>query len=149
MAIHKGSAAQGPYGIEHSISQRITGYFHIGDKAQAPLQVRADRVETPSEFGITAILIGTTSVITDVQLVAALGHCWDAQVHTFWYLKTQEIGAAAVGLLRLVAGSGHGCLSISASVLTDSIFPSQQLQKGIEVAVDRLKAAPDVPKAPV
>lgn len=55
--------------------------FHIGDKAQAPLQVRADRVETPSEFGITAILIGTTSVITDVQLVAALGHCWDAQVH--------------------------------------------------------------------
>lgn len=55
--------------------------FYVGDKAQTPLKVRADRVETPSEFCITAILVGTASVITDVQLVAALGHCWNAQVH--------------------------------------------------------------------
>lgn len=55
--------------------------FHIGDKAQTPFKIRADRVETPSEFCITAILVGTTSVVTDVQLVAALGHCWNAQVH--------------------------------------------------------------------
>lgn len=149
LAIHKRSAAQGPHSIEHGINQRITGYCHIRDKAQTPLQIRTDRMETPSEFCITAILIGTTSVITDIQLVAALGHCWNAEVHTFWYLKTQEIGAAAVGLLRLVAGSGHWCLSITASVLADSIFPSEKLQKGIEVAVDRFKAAPDVPKAPV
>lgn len=40
-------------------------------------------------------------------------------------------------------------LTVSAPVLTDSIFPSQQFHKGIEVAVDRFKAAPDVPKAPV
>ena len=38
---------------------------------------------------------------------------------------------------------------MSTPVLTDAIFPSQQLQKGIEVAVDRFEAAPDVPKAPV
>lgn len=55
--------------------------FHIGDKTQTPLQIWADRVETPSEFCITAILVGTTGVITDVQLVAALGHCWNAQIH--------------------------------------------------------------------
>lgn len=149
LTVHKGPAAQSPYSVEHSISQGITGYFHIGDKAQTPFKVRADRVEAPSEFCITAILVGTTSVVTDVQLVAALGHCWNAQVHSFWYLETQEIGAAAIGLLRLVARSGHWCLSVSAPVLTDSIFPSQQFQKGIEVAVDRFKAVPDVPKAPV
>lgn len=55
--------------------------FHIGDEAQTPLKIRADRVEAPSEFCITAILVGTTSVIADIQLVAALGHCWNAQVH--------------------------------------------------------------------
>lgn len=149
MTIHKGSAAQGPYSIEDSINQRITGYFHVGDKTQTPLKVRADRVEAPPEFCITAILIGTASVITNIQLVAALGHCWNAQVHTFWYLETQEVGAAAIGLLGPVARSGHWCLSIPTPVLTDSIFPSQQLQKGIEVAIDRFKAASDVPKAPV
>lgn len=31
--------------------------------------------------------------------------------YTFWYLETQEVGAAAVGLLRLVVGPGHGSLS--------------------------------------
>lgn len=51
--------------------------------------------------------------------------------------------------VRSPPGEAMCALTISASVLTDSIFPSQQLQKGIEVAVDRLKAAPDVPKAPV
>lgn len=106
-------------------------------------------MEAPSEFCITAILVGTAGVITGIQLVAALGHCWNAQVHTFWYLETQEVGAAAIGLLRLVVRSGHWSLSIAAPVLTDPILPSQQLQKGIEVAVDRLKAAPDVPEAPV
>lgn len=55
--------------------------FHIGDKAQTPFKVRADRVEAPSEFCIAAILVGTTSVVTDIQLVAALGHCWNTQVH--------------------------------------------------------------------
>ena len=61
--------------------------FHVGDKAQTLLEVRTDRVETASEFCITAIFVGTTSVITDVQLVAALGHCWNAQVH-LW--KSEE-----------------------------------------------------------
>lgn len=58
-------------------------------------------------------------------------------------------------LLQLFTGppgkgreAGHA-LTITASVLADSIFPSEKLQKGIEVAVDRFKAAPDVPKAPV
>lgn len=55
--------------------------FHVGDKAQTPLKVRADRVEAPSEFCITAILVGTAGVVADIQLVAALGHCWNAQVH--------------------------------------------------------------------
>lgn len=43
----------------------------------------------------------------------------------------------------------NSALTISAPVLTDSIFPTQQLQKGIKVAVDGFEAAPDVPKAPV
>lgn len=106
-------------------------------------------MQTPSEFCIATIFVGTASVIADVQLVAALGHCWNAQVHTFWYLETQEIGAAAVGLLGFVARSGHWCLSISAPVLTNSVLPSQQLQKGIKVAVDGFEAAPEVPEAPV
>ena len=55
--------------------------FHIGDKAQTPFKVGADRMEAPPELRVTAILVGATSIIADVQLVAALGHCWDAQVH--------------------------------------------------------------------
>lgn len=43
----------------------------------------------------------------------------------------------------------NSALTVSAPVLTDSIFPTQQLQKGIKVAVDRFEAAPNVPKAPV
>lgn len=148
LAVHEGTASQSPHRIKHSISQRITG-FHVGNKAQTPLKVGADGVETPSEFCIAAIFVGTTNVITNIQLVAAFGHCWNAQVHTFWYLEAQEIGAAAIRLLRLVAWSGNRCLSISAPVLTDSIFPSQQLLKGIEVAGDRFKAAAEVPKSPV
>lgn len=54
---------------------------HVGDEAQTSLEVRADRVEAPSEFCITAVLVGTTGVVTGVQLVAALGHGWNAQVH--------------------------------------------------------------------
>lgn len=38
-------------------------------------------MEAPPEFGITAILVGTAGVVTGIQLVAALGHCWNAQVH--------------------------------------------------------------------
>jgi hypothetical protein len=64
--------------------------FHVGDKAQAPLKVRADGVETPSEFCIAAIFVGTTSVIADIQLVAALGHCWNAQVHLWKGGRKQE-----------------------------------------------------------
>lgn len=55
--------------------------FHLGHKAQTALEVRADGVEAPAELGVTAILVGTAGVVADVQLVAALGHCWDAQVH--------------------------------------------------------------------
>lgn len=62
-----------------SVLKRLT--FHVGDEAQAPLEVRADGVETPSEFRITAVFVGTTRVVADVQLVTTLGHCWDAQVH--------------------------------------------------------------------
>lgn len=124
LTVHEGPAAQSPDGIEHGVSQRVTGYFHIGNKAQAPLKVRADGVKTPTEFCIAAILVGTTNVITDIQLVAAFGHCWNAQGHTFWYLEAQEIGTAAIRLLRLVARSGHRCFSISASVLTYPVFPS-------------------------
>lgn len=43
----------------------------------------------------------------------------------------------------------NSALTISAPVLTYPVLPSQQLQEGIEVVVDRLKAAPDVPEAPV
>lgn len=43
----------------------------------------------------------------------------------------------------------HSALTVSAPVLTYPVLPTQQLQKGIEVVVDRLKAAPDVPEAPV
>jgi hypothetical protein len=38
-------------------------------------------VEAPSEFCVTAVFVGTAGVVADVQLVATLGHCWDAQVH--------------------------------------------------------------------
>lgn len=62
-----------------SVLKRPT--FHVGDKAEAPLEVRADGVETPSEFCITAVLVGTAGVVADIQLVAALGHGWNAQVH--------------------------------------------------------------------
>lgn len=55
--------------------------FHVGDKAQTPLEVRADGVQAPPEFCITAVLVGTAGVITGIQLVAALGHCWNPQVH--------------------------------------------------------------------
>lgn len=62
-----------------SVLKRLT--FHVGDEAQAPFEVGADRVETPSEFRIAAVFVGTAGVIADIQLVATLGHCWDAQVH--------------------------------------------------------------------
>lgn len=106
-------------------------------------------MEAPSEFCVTAVFVGTAGVVADVQLVATLGHCWDAQVHTSWYLDTQEIGTATIGLLGFVTRSGHRRLSISTPVLTDSILPSQQLHEGIHVAVDRLEAAPQLPQAPV
>lgn len=62
-----------------SVLKRLT--FHVGDEAQAPLEVGADRVKAPSELRIAAVFVGTAGVVADVQLVATLGHCWDAQVH--------------------------------------------------------------------
>lgn len=43
----------------------------------------------------------------------------------------------------------RGSLTISTSVLTDSIFPPKQFQEGVEVAVHRFKAVPDGLDAPV
>lgn len=37
-------------------------------------------MEAPAELGITAVFVGPTGVITDVQLVTALGHGRDAQI---------------------------------------------------------------------
>lgn len=54
--------------------------FHLGDKAEAALEVGADGVEAPAELGITAVLVGPAGIVTDVQLVAALGHGRDAQI---------------------------------------------------------------------
>lgn len=54
--------------------------MHLGDKPQAPLEVCADAVEAPAELGVAAGLAGATCVIAQVQLVAAAGHGWDAQV---------------------------------------------------------------------
>lgn len=68
-----------PHPSPGSVLKRLT--FHVGDEAQAPLEVRADGVETPSEFCITAVFVGAAGVVADVQLVTTLGHCWNAQVH--------------------------------------------------------------------
>lgn len=54
--------------------------MYLGDKAQAALEVRADGVEAPAELGVAAVFVGPTGVITNVQLVTALGHGRDAQV---------------------------------------------------------------------
>lgn len=54
--------------------------LHLGDEAQAALEVGADGVQAPAEFGITAIFVGPAGVIANIQLVAALGHGRDAQV---------------------------------------------------------------------
>lgn len=54
--------------------------LHLGDEAQAALEVGADGVEAPAELGVAAVLVGPTGVITNVQLVTALGHGRDAQV---------------------------------------------------------------------
>lgn len=54
--------------------------FHLGDEPQAALEVGADGVEAPAELGIAAVLVGPAGVVTNVQLVAALGHGGDAQI---------------------------------------------------------------------
>lgn len=54
--------------------------FHLGDKAKAALEIRADGMEAPAELGIAAVFVGPTGVITNVQLVAALRHGRDTQV---------------------------------------------------------------------
>lgn len=54
--------------------------FHLGDEPQAALEVGADGVEAPAELGIAAVLVGPAGVVTNVQLVAALGHGRDAQI---------------------------------------------------------------------
>lgn len=79
LAVHEGPAAQGPDSVEHRVCHGFTG-LHLGDEAQAALEVGADGVEAPAELGVTAVLVGPTGVITNVQLVTALGHGRDAQV---------------------------------------------------------------------
>lgn len=37
-------------------------------------------MEAPAELGIAAVFVGSTGVITNVQLVAALGHGRDTQI---------------------------------------------------------------------
>lgn len=54
--------------------------FHLGDEPQAALEVGADGVEAPAELGIAAVLVGPAGVVTNIQLVAALGHGGDAQI---------------------------------------------------------------------
>ena len=52
--------------------------FDLGHEAEALLEVGADAVQTPAELGVAAVLVGAASVVAQVQLVAALGHGWDA-----------------------------------------------------------------------
>ena len=35
-------------------------------------------MQTPAELGVAAVLVGAAGVVALVQLVAALGHGWDA-----------------------------------------------------------------------
>lgn len=54
--------------------------FHLGDEPEAALEVRADGVEAPAELGITTVFVSPAGVVTNVQLVTALGHSRDAQI---------------------------------------------------------------------
>lgn len=55
--------------------------FYFRHKAQALLEVRADAVEAPAEFGVTAIFVGAACVVTHIQLIATLGHGRYPHVH--------------------------------------------------------------------
>lgn len=79
LAVHEGPAAQGPDSVKHRVCDGFTS-FHLGDEPQAALEVGADGVEAPAELGIAAVLVGPAGVVTNVQLVAALGHGRDAQI---------------------------------------------------------------------
>lgn len=79
LAVHEGPAAQGPDCVEHRVCHGFTG-LHLGDEAQAAFEVGADGVQAPAELGVAAVLVGPTGVITNIQLVTALGHGRDAQV---------------------------------------------------------------------
>ena len=52
--------------------------FDLGHQSEALLEVGADTVQTPAELGVAAVLVGAAGVVANVQLVAALGHGWDA-----------------------------------------------------------------------
>lgn len=54
--------------------------FHLGDEPEAALEVGADGVEAPAELGIAAVFVGPAGVVTNVQLITALGHGRDAQI---------------------------------------------------------------------
>lgn len=54
--------------------------FHLGDKPEAALEVGADGVEAPAELGVAAVFVGPAGVVTNIQLVTALGHGRDAQI---------------------------------------------------------------------
>lgn len=38
-------------------------------------------METPAKLGVAAVLVGAAGVVTRVQLIAALGHRWDSNIH--------------------------------------------------------------------
>lgn len=38
-------------------------------------------METPAELGVAAVLVGAAGVVTNIQLVATLGHGRDAHVN--------------------------------------------------------------------
>lgn len=44
---------------------------------------------------------------------------------------------------------GHPSLTVATPVLANTIFPPEQFQEGVKVAVNRLEAVPDGPDAPL
>lgn len=51
--------------------------------------------------------------------------------------------------LPRVPSVGHPSLTVSTPVLANAIFPPEQFQEGVKVAVNRLEAVPDGPDAPL
>lgn len=65
LAVHEGSAAQSPHSVVHGVCKGLT-CFNFGHKAQTLLQVTADAVEAPAEFGVTAVLVGSTGFVANI-----------------------------------------------------------------------------------